>query len=44
MAEFVALLRWLWIERGDTVAAVLFVLAFCTMAIVALRKEDEENA
>lgn len=44
MAEFTAMLRWLWIERGDTVATVLFVVAFAVMAIMALRKGGKENA
>lgn len=38
MAELLAMLRWLWIEHGDTVATVLFVVAFAVMAIVVLRK------
>lgn len=44
MAEFIAMLRWLWIEHGDTAAAVIFVVAFAVMAIMALRKGGKENA
>lgn len=44
MADFTAMLRWLWIEHGDTAAAVIFVVAFAVMAIVALRKGGKENA
>ena len=43
MAEFKAMLRLLWIERGDTVATVLFVVAFAVMAIRALRKGGATN-
>lgn len=43
MVEFMALLRLLWIEHGDTVATVLFVGAFAVMAIMALRKGGATN-
>lgn len=43
MAEFMANLRWLWIEHGDTAAAVIFVVAFAVMAIMALRKGGKRN-
>jgi hypothetical protein len=38
MTEFMAHLKFLWIEHGDTGATVLLILAVAVSAIVALRK------
>lgn len=43
MAEIMAQLRWIWIEHGDTVAAVILVVSLSVLAIVALRKGSAEN-
>lgn len=43
MAEIMAQLRWIWIEHGDTVAAVILVVSFAVMAIMALRKGGRDN-
>ncbi len=43
MAEFLARLRWIWIENGDTVATVIFVVAVAVMLIVALSRSGKES-
>jgi hypothetical protein len=37
-AEFMASLKYLWIEHGDTGATVLLLVAVAVAALVALRK------
>lgn len=43
MAEFPAMLRYLWIEHGDTGATVLLLLAVAVSAIRALRKGGKSD-
>ena len=40
MTELLAKIQYLWIEHGDTAAAVIFVVAIAALLIAALRKGE----
>lgn len=42
MAEFMANLRWLWIESGDKIATVMLVVAVAVLLIAVGRRATNE--
>ena len=43
MAEILAKLRWIWIENGDKVAAVMIVVAFAVLLLALMSRKGGGN-